>query len=75
MLDADIDSLFDITVTDSFVDYDADSGFGYVVDDTGFAVVDFVGHALLDGAVGFDVDDVSDSGEWSVLSSIVEFEI
>jgi hypothetical protein len=24
-------------------------------------VVDFVGHAFLDGAIGFDVDDVSDS--------------
>ena len=62
MLDADIDSLFDISVTDSFVDYDPDGGFGHVVDDSGFAMVDFVGHSFLDGSVGFDVDDVSDSG-------------
>ena len=62
MLDADIDSLFDVSVTDSLVDYDADGGFGDIVDDTGLAMVDFVGHALLDGSIGFDVDDVSDSG-------------
>lgn len=71
MLDAHIDALFDVSVTDSLVDYDADSGFGYVVDDSGFAMVDFVGHAFLDGAVGFHVDDVSDSGEWSALSPIM----
>ena len=63
MLDADIDALFDISVANSFVNYDADSGSGNVVDDPGFAMVDFVGHALLDGSVGFDVDDVSDSGQ------------
>ena len=71
MLDADIDSLFDISVTDSLVDYDAHGGFGHIVDNTGFAVVDFVGHSFLDGSVGFDVDDVSDSGEWSALGPIV----
>ena len=63
MLDADIDSLFDVSVTNSFVDYDTDGGFGHVVDDSGFAVVDFVGHAFLDRAVGFDVDNVSDSAK------------
>ena len=63
MLDADIDSLFDVSITDSLVDYDADGGFGYVVDDTGFAMVDFVGHAFLDRSVGFDVDNVSNSAQ------------
>ncbi len=62
MFDADIDSLFDISITDSLVNYDADGGFGYIVDNTGFAMVDFVGHAFLDGSIGFDIDDISDSG-------------
>ena len=62
MLDTDVDTLLDISVADTFVDYDANGRFGYVVDDTSFTVVDFVGHAFLDGAVGFDVDDISNSG-------------
>ena len=63
MLDADIDSLLDVSITDSLVYDDADGGFGHIINDTGFAMVDFVGHAFLDGSVGFDVDDVSDSGQ------------
>lgn len=45
MFDADIDALFDVPIPNSFVDYDSDSRFCNVVDDTGFAVIDFVGHA------------------------------
>ena len=63
MLDADIDSLFDVSITDPLVDDDADGRFGNIVNDTSFAMVDFVGHAFLDGSIGFDVDDVSDSGQ------------
>ena len=53
MFDADVDSLFDVPISDTFVDDNADSGFGDVVDDAGFAVVNFVGHARgrLEGAV------------------------
>lgn len=46
MLYADVDSLFDVAITDSLVDDHANGGFGYVVDDAGFAMVDFVGHAV-----------------------------
>lgn len=63
MLDADIDALFNFSISNSLVNYDADGGFCDIVDDTGLAMVDFVGHAFLDGSVGFDVDDVSDSGQ------------
>ena len=80
MFDADVDSLFDVAVADSFVDYDAHCGFCDIVNDTRFSVVDFVRHAVvlvkknslnyerkrkyepfLNGSVGFDVNDVSDS--------------
>ena len=61
MLDADVDPLFEIAVANLLVDDDADGGLGHVVDNARLAVVDFVGHAFLHRAVGFDVDDVADS--------------
>ena len=45
MFSANVDSFFDVPVADAFVDDDTNSGFGYVVDDAGFAVVDLVRHA------------------------------
>lgn len=60
MLNADVDSLLDVPVADSLVDYDAHCGFGDIVDDAGFAVVNFVRHAFLNGSVGFDINDVPD---------------
>ncbi len=58
MLNAHVDTLFDIAVTDALVDDDTDGGFGHVVDDTSFAVVDFVRHAvnMLDSGVFGEVD-------------------
>ena len=47
MLNADIDSLLDVPVANSLVDYDADGGFGDIVDDAGFTVVNFMRHAAL----------------------------
>jgi hypothetical protein len=43
MLDADVDALFHVAVADLLVEDDTNGGFGYVVDDAGFAVIDFVG--------------------------------
>lgn len=47
MLDTDVDSLLDVSIADSLVDYDAHCGFGDIVDDAGFAVVNFVRHAVV----------------------------
>lgn len=43
MFDANVDALFHITVADLLVENDADGRFCHVVDNTGLAVVDFVG--------------------------------
>ena len=45
MLDANIDSFFDIAITNAFVNDDPNCRFCYVVDNAGFAVVDLMRHA------------------------------
>lgn len=45
MLDAYVDSFFDIAIADAFVDYNTDCGFSDVVDDASLAVINFVGHS------------------------------
>ncbi len=44
MLDADVDPFLNVPVSHALVDDDPDGGFGHVVDDTGFAVIDFMRH-------------------------------
>ena len=73
MLDADVDALFEVPVADFLVDDDAHSGLGHVVDNTGFAVIHLVWHAFLDGTVGFDVDDVSNSSGNLAKAPIEDF--
>lgn len=46
MFNADVHSLLQVSVADFLVDDDANGGSGHVVDDTGLAVVDFVGHLV-----------------------------
>lgn len=59
MLDSDIDSLLEVSVANFLVDDHSNGCFCDVVDDAGLTVVDLIGHALLYGAVDFDVDYVA----------------
>ena len=45
MFDADVDPFFNVPISHALVDDDPDGGFGHVVDDTRFTVIDFVWHA------------------------------
>ena len=60
MLDSDMDSFGDDSVSDLFVDDDSDGSGVDVEDSAGSAVVVFIGHAFVDGSIDDDIDDVSD---------------
>lgn len=70
MLDPDADTLLNVAVADFLVDDYTDGGTGDVVDYASLAVIDFVGHALLDSTIGFDVDNITDS-VWRLLAVVV----
>ena len=61
MLDSNVDSLGDDSVSDLLVDDDSDRSRIDIEDSSSSSVVVSVGHSLVDGSVDGDIDDVSDS--------------
>lgn len=59
MLNANVDALFDVAVADAFVDDDADSGFGDIVDNACFSVVHLVDSSLLHSTIDFKVHNIT----------------
>ena len=59
MLDANVDSLLHDTVSDLLVDFHTNGTGGNTPDDAGSTVVELVGHTLLDGGVGNNINVVS----------------
>jgi len=60
VLDSEVNSLFDVSVLDLLVDDDTNRALRNVVDDASLSVVNLMGHSLLHGTVGLDIDNVSD---------------
>ena len=61
MLNADVNTLFDVSVSYNLVYDDTDSMGGNVIDNSSASVVELVGHALLLCSIRLDVDNVSNA--------------
>jgi len=68
MLDADMNALLNDTSIDWLVDTDSDGTLGYVEDNSSTSMVVLVGHTLVDGRVGEDVDVITNLDRKQVLS-------
>lgn len=60
MLDADANTLLNVTGTNRLVNDDAEGTLRDVEDNTSLAMVELVGHTLLDGTIGLDIDQITD---------------
>lgn len=70
MLDSDMNALLDDTAVDLLVDTDTDGGLGNVEDDSGTSMVSLVGHTLVDGRIGKDIDVVTNLDVHQVLAEV-----
>jgi len=65
-----MDTLLEDTSVHHLVDTDTNGRLGHVEDDTGAAVVVLVGHTLVDGRVGKDIDVVTNLDGEEVLGEV-----
>lgn len=71
VLNTEVNTLFEVSVTDNLVDDDTNRRLGNVIDNTSSTLVPLVRHTLLDSTVTLDIDDVADlvslhvSGQWN----------
>ena len=70
VLNAKVDSLGDHASSDALVDDDSDGVLGHVEHTSGTSVVNLMGHTLLEGTVGLDVNDVS-----SAVDAVISGEV
>lgn len=59
VLNAQINTLFHVTMPDALMDDDTDGMRGHVVDDTSASMVKLVWHTTMDSRVGLDVNNVA----------------
>ena len=70
VLNSQVQSLLNVSVTDHLVNDNTDGGLGNVVDNTSLTVVKLVWHTLLDRTIGLDIDNVTNfvdlqvGGQW-----------
>ena len=70
VLDTDMDTLLEDASIDVLVHTNTNSGLGNVENDTGTSVVVLVGHTLVDGRVGKDIDVVTNLHGHEVLGEV-----
>mmetsp|Transcript_3040 Transcript_3040/g.3375 ORF Transcript_3040/g.3375 Transcript_3040/m.3375 type:complete len:92 (-) Transcript_3040:72-347(-) len=70
MLNPHMNPLLQNPSIDKLVDSDSNGTLGHVKDNSGTTVVVFVGHTLVDGGVGEDVDVVTDFDLEEVLGEV-----
>ena len=61
MFDSQVNSLFEVSVTNNLVDNNTNSRLGDVVNDTSLTLVVLVWHTLLDRTIGLDINDITNS--------------
>jgi hypothetical protein len=70
VLDSDVKSFGDDSVSDLFVNNNADGSGIHVEDGSGSSVIVLVWHALVDGTIDNDIDNISDLEGGQILGDV-----